>query len=173
MEKLECVVKTAKNKDSEILWRAIYVDSIKVFENYNINLKDALKYYAPNGLWKEEIILEDDVYSYLDEYFPEHEDFTFLMDYSELKVGNVVYLQNGKNVVKSISKSYRPSGEYEIWIWEEIDNKWFAVKTKQYLQGHDILVFTIENDESNIEYIWEDWNYHQSFLYINYKQHGK
>lgn len=164
----ECIVKTAKNREGEILWRAIYIDNKKEYENYNIDLQKALKYYAPNGLWKEEIILDDDIYNHLEDYFPDKEDFLFLMDCLEIEVGKVVYLENGENVVSDVWVDYRPSGEYYIWLWEEIDNKWVSAKIKQYFQGSDVIKFKVEN--SDIEYTWEDFSYHQSLLYLNYKQ---
>jgi hypothetical protein len=90
------------------------------------------------------------------------------MDCLEIEVGKVVYLENGENVVSDIWVDYRPSGEYYIWMWEEIDNKFVSARVKEYFQGSDVTKFKVEN--SDIEYIWEDYNFHQSLLYLNYKQ---
>ncbi len=167
----ECIVKTAKDTTGNILWRAIYVNNKKETENYNIDLDKALKYYAPKGCWKEVIFTEDDVYSFLEDHFPEIENFTFLLDYSEIEIGKKVFLSDKISKVNKTWSDYRPSGEYEIWHWEEIDNKYYAAKSKQFFQGHNVIKFTVDN--SDVEYVWEDWNYQQSFLYLNYIQHGK
>jgi hypothetical protein len=53
-------------------------------------------------------------------------------------------------------------------MWEEIDNKFVSARVKEYFQGSDVTKFKVEN--SDIEYIWEDYNFHQSLLYLNYKQ---
>jgi hypothetical protein len=167
---LDCVVKTAIDKDGNILWRAIYVNNKKEVENFNIDLKKILKAYAPNGKWKDVKVTDEDVYSHLEDYFPEVEDFTYLLDYSEIEVGKTIFLFNGKNVVTEIWDDYRPAGDYDSWHWEEIDKRYYGAKTNQYFQGHNVTKFVVEGSDE--EYVWEDWNYQQSFLYLNYKQHG-
>ncbi len=165
----DCIVKTAKDSVGNILWRAIYVNNYKEYENYDIDLKKALKYYAPSGKWKEITIIEDDIYVLLDEHFPEKDDFLDLMDYSEIYINKEVYLSDGKFLVSDFWVDYRPSDKYEIWYWEEIDNKFYAAKIYQYLTGHDVIKFKVYGSEDI--YVWEDWNYHQSFLYLNLNQH--
>jgi hypothetical protein len=165
----ECIIKTAKDSRGNILWRALYVNNIKEFENYDLDLSKIVDNYSPLGKWKEIIIIEDNIYSLLEEYFPEKDDFIDLMDYSDIFINKEVYLSDGKYVVSEFWKDYRPSDVYEIWHWENIDNKYYAAKTSQYLLGHDIIKFKVLNSDSI--YIWEDWNYQQSFLYLNSIQH--
>lgn len=165
----ECVVKTAKDKLGKILWQAIYVDNKKETENYSIDLDRALKYYAPNGLWKNVDFTDDEVYSFLEDYFPEVEDFTYLLDCTDIVKGKEVFLLNGKNIVNDIWTEYRPAGDYEKWHWEEIDSRYYGAKFNQYMQGHEVTKFTVEGSDE--VFVWEDWNYHQSFLYLNFIQH--
>jgi hypothetical protein len=165
----ECVVKTAIDRNGIILWRAIYVDGKKETENYDIDLNKVLKHYAPNNKWKEITIVENDIYFVLDEHFPEKDDFSYLLDYSEIRIGKEVFLSDGKHIISDFWKDYRVSGKYDIWHWVEIDSKWFAAKMNVYMSGHDIIKFKVENSDEI--FIWEDWNYHQSYLYLNYIQY--
>lgn len=165
----ECVVKTVKNKNGDILWRAIYVDNKKEIENSNIDLDNILPFYAPNNKWKEEVIMEDDIH--IDDiqiYFPEKDDFSFLLDFTDLEVGKEIFMSNGINIVTSFWKDYRGDGMYDFWMWEEIGDKWYAIINKVQYVGHDVIKFKVENDDN--VYVWEDWNYHQSYLSINYHQ---
>ena len=170
MSFFECVVKTAKDRNEKILWQAIYVNNKKETENYTIDLDKALKYFSPNNNWKEVIFTEDDVYSLLEDSFPEIEDFTYLLDYSTIDIGKTVYLPDGEKTVTKISNDYRSSGYYEVWHWEEIGGKYYGAVNNQYLQGHDVIKFQIEGSDEI--YIWEDWNYHQSFLYLKYNEYN-
>jgi hypothetical protein len=166
----ECVVKTVKNKRGDILWRAIYVDNKKEIENNDINLDEILPFYAPTGKWKEEVIMEDDdiLLENIKDYFPENDDFSFLLDFTDLEIGKEIYMRNGINIVTSFWKDYRGDGMYDVWMWEEIGDKWYAIINQVEYVGHNVTKFKVENDEN--EYVWEDWNYQQSFLSINYNQ---
>lgn len=169
MLKYECVIKTAKDINGKILWRAIYVDNKKCLEDFDFDLNKALEVYAPNGVWKEVIFIDDDVFSYKDEWFPMYEDFIFLLDYTDISSGETILLNDGEHIVKDVWDDVRPAGFYEIWHWELIEDKWYAGKFKQYFETHDVVKFTIENSEN--VYVWQDWDYHQSFLYLNSLQY--
>lgn len=167
IENFECIVKTAKDNLGNILWRAIYVKGKKEMESFNIDLDKVLFYYAPNGKWKEVIFIEKDtqyIYDYIQEFFPDIEEFLELMDYTELYEGKIVYLPTGEHIVEEIWYDIRKEGEYNYWHWENIDGKWYSAKFKQYYEEHDVIKFKIINSDE--EFIWEDLNYQQSFLYI-------
>ncbi len=164
----ECIVKTAKSSDGEILWQSIYVDSKKVAENYIIDLTKLLKIYAPNSNWKEVLIIDNDTYSLLEDYFPEYDDFSYLLDYTDISINKTIYLLNGVNKVSKVWNDYRHAGYYDRFHWEDIGGKWYSAKYSCYLEGHHIQKFMVENSEEI--FIWDDWNYQQSFLYLNYKQ---
>ena len=89
-------------------------------------------------------------------------------EYKTIEIGKIVYLPIGKCIVSKIWNDYRIAGEFEFWHWEDIDDKWYGTKYKQNLSGHEVSKFNIEGSDE--VFVWEDWYYHQSFLYINLYQ---
>jgi len=166
----ECIVRTAKDKEGNILWRAIYVDNKKRLENYNLDLNETLVKYAPTNKWKEDIIVEDDIYSYLENYFPDICDFLHLLDYSEIYSNKKIYLFDKTGVVNNTWKDVRVDGKYDMYHWEEIGDKWYSAKYSQVFKSHDITKFTLE--DSDEVYVWEDYDYQQSFLYLKNEDCG-
>ena len=79
-----------------------------------------------------------------------------------------IFIPIGKCIVSKIWNDYRIAGEFEFWHWEDIDDKWYGTKYKQNLSGHEVSKFNIEGSDE--VFVWEDWYYHQSFLYINLYQ---
>ena len=160
----DCIVKTAKDDAGNILWQAIYVNNKKEVENNQIDVENAMKYFSPNNNWKEFIFIENDIHL----HFPYTDDFIYLLDFTEIEIGKIVYLPIGKCIVSKIWNDYRIAGEFEFWHWEDIDDKWYGTKYKQNLSGHEVSKFNIEGSDE--VFVWEDWYYHQSFLYINLYQ---
>ena len=91
------------------------------------------------------------------------------MDYSEIEINNKVYLFDGIYSISEFWEDYRVAGYYDMYHWENIDGKWYGAKYTQHLESHLIIKFKV-NESENV-YIWEDWNYQQSFLHLNYEQH--
>lgn len=156
----ECVLKTAINDQKEILWQALYVDQIKVIENFTLEIDLVTKIFATNYKCEHTQVFEND-FSSIEEAFPTSENFVYLLDYRTLEVGMIVWLEDGSYIVEEIVNSYRPSGNYDIVEW----NGYNYNNKNTFMLGHDITKFKVKGMDKY--YIWQDYNYQQSYLYEN------
>lgn len=162
----ECVVKTGKNLNNEIIWKAFYVKNVKIFENEDFDIDFLINKFSINKKWKEIFVTANDIMDNKENYFPIKDDFTYLMDYQEIEIGKTVYMYDGIHYIKKFWYDYRPSGLYDVFVWEKIGELWYAGSYKQEMSGHQVIKFEVEGS-TNI-FIWEDYNYQQSFLYLNF-----
>lgn len=170
-EDLECVIKTLRDKEENIVWQCLYKNGKKLLEDISINPDTAKKLFNDNKTCKIIEITEDNfTIEEKDLFFPEIEDFTHYLDYKKIDVGDEVYLLEGKFEIKTIEEGYRTAGYYDIVMWHEIDNKLYSSKQDTFYDGHSVIKFKVEG--KNEDYIWEDYNYQQSFLYLKSKENG-
>jgi hypothetical protein len=162
------------HETNEYITGAVYVNNIlyKTFQD-----KEKLYEYTCTRYNKH---IDDFVYISVNDfydknlYLPNHNDFSYLMDYTEIKNGDQVYIydEQNKNIlyvtVKDISSRFRPKGMYDIYDWD-IDTTMNDLRfeiNKIFYDNHHVTTFTILED--NKTYIWEDYNYQQSFLSEKY-----
>lgn len=160
------------HETNEYITGAIYVNNIlyKTFTDI-----DSLEKYVCSRYKKH---VNDFVYISINDfydknnYLPNHNDFSYLMDYTELKKDEIVYVYDEYAVqqvtVKNITTDFRPKGIYPIYDWNintELNDISFEINDVFY-DNHYITVFSVL--ESDKTYIWEDFNYQQSFLYEKY-----
>ena len=170
-EDLGCVIKTLRDKEENIVWQCLYKNGKKQLEDVSIDPNVAKKLFNDNKTCKIIEVTEDDFT--LDEkdlFFPEIEDFTHYLDYKKIDVGDTVYLIDGEFKIESIEEDYRTAGYYDIVMWHEIDKKFYSTKHNTFYDGHSVITFKVEGKDE--EFIWEDYNYQQSFLYLKSKQNG-
>lgn len=156
-----CVLKTAIDDCDNIQWQGLYVDGKKVLENFEIDIDKALPIFAPD-LKCEKIEFYEGDFENIDEAFPLNEDFSYLMDYREISVGSKVWLDDGEWIVSEITTGYREAGEYEYVEWKALVP---YRKVITYV-GHEITKFKVKGKK--IIFVWEDYNYQQSFIYEYY-----
>lgn len=162
------------HETNEYISGAIYVNNIlyKTFQD-----KELLEKYVCSRYNKH---VDDFVYISLNDlydkndYLPNHNDFSYLMDYTDIKKGDNVYIYDDVNekvmyvTVNDISSNFRPKGMYKIYNWD-IDlnmNDIDFVINDIFYDNHYVTTFSILED-ANL-YIWEDFNYQQSFLSEKY-----
>jgi hypothetical protein len=159
MYKYDCIIKTALDTDGNVQWQGLYLNGKKVVENFQIDLDIALPIFAPEAKNIHEVnVLEDD-FSSIASSFPDEEDFSYLLDYRTLEVGDIVWLENGSCEVCEVFAGYRPAGDYPFTDWcGDVP----LVIQASYM-GHTVTNFKIKG--SDMVYVWEDYNYQQSNLY--------
>ena len=168
---LKCVIKTLKNEDDKTVWEALYIDGKKQLEDVEINKEAANDLFNKKDEYKNVIVKEEYIDDEsLNDYFPTNEDFTDLLDYRKVMIGSSVYLFDGLYEVEDIKEEYRISNNYDVFVWTKIDNKLYYNIDKTFYSGHVALKLKLKNREEEI--FWEDYNYHQSFLYLKLKQDG-
>jgi galactose-1-phosphate uridylyltransferase len=160
---IECVVKTALDSDNSIQWQGLYVDGKKVLESYSLDIDIAVSIFAPDREYQHVYVYEND-FSSISQSFPDEEDFTYLLDGTEVRVGSRIWLENGSHEVVEIRPTYRVAGNYSYTNWES----GVAVKTDTYYLGHDITEFRVSGSSKFL--VWEDYNYQQSNLYELHKR---
>lgn len=160
-----CIIKRAKETNtSKILWEALYYNGVKQVEDYKLDIKKCVDIFANGSKYEIIDIYDSDIDYNVDDCFPEEEDFSYLLDYSIIEPMMFVYLKDGEYIVDKIWDDYREAGVYKIWEWNiTMDGKFEPIETEYYFEGHNIKNFTvIGRDET---FIWEDYNYQQSYLY--------
>jgi hypothetical protein len=155
----ECIIKTARYEDNTVLWQGLYLEGKKVLENFEIDLNVALPIFAPNVSSVYEVnVLEFD-FSDIIKSFPDEEDFSYLLDYKDLSIGDKVWLEDGEYVVTTVKTDYRAAGKYTVTEWYSN----IPIPVEVIYCGHNVTIFTVEGNTK--EYVWEDYNYQQSNLY--------
>lgn len=171
MNDLRCVIKTLKDEDDKIVWEALYINGKKQLEDVVLNKEAANKLFNKNKEYKNVIIKESMIdEDNLEEFFPNQHDFTDLLDYTNVSVGDKIYLLDNVHEIESISKEYRTSDYYDLYIWTNIDGKYFYNMDKTFYSGHEAEKLKLKGCDKEI--FWEDYNYQQSFLYLTLKQNG-
>jgi hypothetical protein len=155
----DCIIKTAFDKDNNVQWQGLYLDGKKVLENFEIDMEVALPIFAPDAKFIHAVNVMEDDFSSISSSFPNEEDFSYLLDYRDIKVGEYVWLEDGIHEVVEIKSGYRPAGEYVVTEWYGH----VPVPVKTTFSGHEVISFKVKGNTS--EYIWEDYNYQQSNLY--------
>jgi hypothetical protein len=174
MDALNCVVRVCRDRDDEIVWTALYLDGVRFISMNYFDVDKMVDKYSDNGQYIEDVFIEEypeDVYENIDEYFPEYEDFTYLLDMGEIGVGEPVYLFDGVYIVSKVWEGYREKGNYKIVHWVETNGQLSCTEVDNEWEGHNVTMFSVEGSEE--EFVWEDYNYQQSFLYLYLKVNGK
>jgi hypothetical protein len=167
-----CIVKTLKNKSGDIIWQALYLNGKKEVEDIKLDMELSIKIFNDSKEFQETIIREDDdfeidLFEERNCWFPEEEDFSYLLDYKDLQVGDIVYLETGCFKVSKTWTSIRKAGYYDYKLWYNSDLLECSFE-KMYYKEHEVLNFEVE--DSNKSYVWEDYNYQQSFLYLKHQE---
>jgi len=171
MKKLNCIVKILKNIKGDVVWMGLYLNGKKIIDKDVLDIEFIMNTFNPNGSYKEVEVVEEyipDNFKFL--YFPEEEDFSYLMDKDLVEEGEAIYMLDGIHMVSEVWDSRREDGIYPIDHWEEIDGRLYRSKYNLKYESHDILKFKVENDDT--EYVWEDFNYQQSYLNEYLKQYN-
>lgn len=175
MDALNCVVRICKSHfDNSVIWTAMYINGERFLSLNYFDVEKMVDLYSDNGKYIEDVFIEEypeDVYADIDLYFPEFEDFTYLLDMGELNVGEPVYMFDGCHIVSEIWEGHRVKGNYKIVHWDETNGSLSCTEIDNEWEGHMVTYFTIEGSDE--EYVWEDYNYQQSYLYLYLKENGK
>ncbi|SRR6266403_101592 len=155
----QCVLKTAIDDNDKIQWQALYVDGKKVLENFEIDIEKALPIFTPGNIDYDVVDMRENEFSDIDNSFPSNEDFYYLLDYRDIEVGSKVWLEDGEWEVSEVVGGYRETGEYEYVDWKGLT----PYKKMIRYSGHIITRFKVKG--KNITFVWEDYNYQQSYLY--------
>jgi hypothetical protein len=160
---------------NEFTYGAVYINNVLYKKIY---LKEELDVYKCKNLKS----INDNVYiSFYDindekYYLPTHHDFSYLMDYKDIVINDKVYVYDDNEVrlytVRTIDNTIRENGLYDYYEYEANSmNHIKCVDTKIYFNKHKATIFRV--DETDKTFIWEDYNYHQSYLsekYIKFKE---
>ena len=161
---MDFILKTLYDYDANMLYQAFYIKGDKMIEAYSLDM-DVIKeiyqcdYYRTVDIYEESLTKED-----IAKLFADEEDFSYILDYTDLKIGDVVFLHHGEHKVTEVKEDFRESGVYETTLW----NSTLKTQSFQFLNGHQTLFFKVENDDT--WYAWEDYNYQQSDLYKYHKK---
>ncbi len=166
MEKIKYVIRKCVNSENYTIWMALYKNGIKQMETYSFNPSN-LTYLTDNNHTIDVFIENDEQYIMLniDTYFPEIEDFSYLLDMRDISIGSYVYLPTGVFRVNKTWESRRDEGVYDLVIWEKIGNELYSTTIKNEYASHNVLMFRVNSSDE--DYICEDYNYKQGNL-MNY-----
>lgn len=171
---MEYVVRICKDKKTnETIWTALYVKNERVLSINYFDIDKVVKNYNNEGKYITDVFYEEypeDVYENIDDFFPLYDDFTHLMDYCDIKIGDTIYMFDSQHVVTHIEKSYRPLDKYKYVHWCEVNGMLSCTESEEDMTG-DITLFKVEGSDK--QYVWEDYYYQQSFLYSYLKDKGK
>lgn len=176
MKNLNRVIRIIMDERKNVILIGIYIDNKRYITGEYLDIQ-AISEKFNSFDWETDVIYlgDDELVFFNDnknEYLPLTEDFLHLLDYTEINIGDTVYLFDTKNTVSHIEKGKRLKGIYEYYHWEEIDNKWYSAKIdNEYLEDHEIILFKVNGDDKL--YIWDDYTYQQSFLYLKLQQYNK
>jgi hypothetical protein len=174
MDALNCVVRICKNINGDIIWSGLYLNGSRYISLNYFDIEKMVDMYSENGQYLEDIFIEEypeDVYANIDDFFPEEEDFSYLLDMGDIEVGEPVYLFEGVFKVNKVWEDYRKKGNYKMVHWDETNGYLSCTELDNEWDGHSITKFTVEG--LNDVFVWEDYNYQQSFLYVYLKESGK
>ena len=147
------VLKTINDSEGNNIIQILYMNNIKITENPSIKI---LEKYTKNNFFSLTEI-SDSIES------EDYEDFSYLLDYQEIYIGKEIFLFDRIGIVTEIKESFREEGFYDFCVWSD-DNKPSLTKIKY--SSHKTTLFKV--DSTNIYYVWEDYNYQQSYLYNKY-----
>lgn len=168
----DCIIKTLKNKSDKILWQAIYIKGKKELEDVEFDINYVNKKFNNSKEYKEIVVCETDDFE-IDDFndikiiFPDEQDFTYLLDYRDIKKGDFVYLENGVFKIIETWNDIREAGYYSYKIWNDYPILEYKFE-KMYYEKHNITKFKVEG--LNKSFVWEDYNYQQSFLYLKQQE---
>jgi hypothetical protein len=168
---LKCVIKILKDLEGKTIWMGFYLNNKKMLDKEELNVEFIMKTFNPQGTYKEVEIVEEfipDNFKFL--YFPEEEDFSYLMDKDIVEVGEKIFMIDGVHEVIEVWDDIREDGLYPIMHWEDIEGRLYRSQYKLKYEEHNILKFKVKNDDT--EYVWEDFNYQQSYLSDYLKQYN-
>lgn len=159
MKDINCVLKRAKNTKGTVEWEALYINGEKQLENYEIDIDNAISiFYKDNNVPTIIEISDENIMDNIEISFPDNEDFSYLLDYQELNICDIIKLDDGEFIVKKIWEQDRPSGDYKYY---EYFNDEVTITDIHYTKHPAVYFNVIGSDKT---YIWEDYNYRQSFL---------
>ena len=173
MDILKYVIRKCERSDGYTNWMALYKDGHKELETYSFDINLILDNYGSEIKYILDLIIEDEIEFIESKYdlFPDYEDFSYLLDNNKLNIGSYIFLEDGMFEVEHIESDFRPSGTYKMKHWEKIGNRFFSSEFDIEWYAHSITKFKVKGVEH--EFIWEDYSYQQSYLYLYLKEIGK
>ncbi len=174
MDILKYVIRKCERSDGYTNWMALYKDGHKELETYSFDIDAILDNYGDDIRYIIDLIIEEDellMHEDMDLLFPEYEDFTYMLDNNVIDIGSYIFLEDGMFEVSSLETDYRPSGTYKMKHWEKVDEKYISSEYDIDWVAHGITKVKVKGLDG--EFIWEDYNYQQSFLYLYLKENGK
>jgi hypothetical protein len=159
---MKYIIKTAYCGEDTV-WEAFYLDGVKQIEGVSLQRECLARIFKPEQDIVENTVYECDLEDNIELSFPEREDFSYLLDYRSIKESSTVYLPSGVYEVTSVKDKYRPSGHYHVTEWFESDGELCSRTERVFYKAHTAQAFKVKGDEA--EYIWEDYNYQQSYLH--------
>jgi len=108
----------------------------------------------------EEVYVYERDFDNIHNAFPNDEDFSYLLDYKKIDIGDKIYLENGVYIITEIKSGFRNEGFYDYVEW--CDNLTCKISKIKY-SSHNITKIKVDGMKRYI--VWEDYNYQQSYLY--------
>lgn len=152
------IIKILKNTKSETLWMGFYnSEGSLILENIYLNIDMCESLFGKCKI----LNICDDSYD-IRKHFKPVEDFEYLLDFSPIEKGNNIYTFDGILTIKNYKEITRPPGYYNYYYWTFIDKQLYYKITQVHYEEHNVFEFTVnENDNT---YIYEDYNYQQTYI---------
>lgn len=162
------ILKVARNSNQETVWQALYVQGRKQVEASFLDVERICKIF--NVSIDKEVFIHEEYADDITNSFPKVEDFSYLMDYTELYEEREIYMEDGVFTVQKAWQHYRPRGVYKTYEWLPVGSKktkatsFMKIEQQRLYVAHWVTKFTVYGNEK--EFIWEDvYNNNQCSLY--------